>query len=544
MIETKFNDFFREITKITEQFQLVSLQREIDIIELLFEQHKNIDVVILGQFKTGKSSFINSLLERNVLPTGVVPVTSIITRIQFGEIERILITYLDNKTEEITIEQIENFVSELKNPENYKNVLYLDIELPVLAPYQGIRLIDTPGIGSSFKHNTETTINWLPDAEIALITVNAVQPLSENEITLLKEISIYSPKVGILLTKVDLLNNEQVQELIQYLKITLKKEFNKDFDIYYYSIFKEIEKYKEVIKNKLFMPLLNNKQDEIEKIIIHKIKALADHCLSYLEIAYQKSLQKLKEKNEINDIFSDKQLNFDFINKDIELITQDYKGNIRSQIEKIIEVYKDSLIDKIEEKFKIEFDKWNLNLNHLTRKFESWINEILSQELGGILLNENDKLQEIITRVKQYLSFYLKSFKEKLNKSLLQAYGVQILSEEWQIKADLIEKPDISISGTFDFHLDSLWFLFPMIVFKSVFKKYFQNKIPWEIEKNLSRLNSDLRDIINQKIDSLQEQTLKYIITELDTIKNLLSKKIDDPEIYLSYIAFLKDYAG
>ncbi|MEN6391740.1 MAG: dynamin family protein [Syntrophomonas sp.] len=93
---------------------------------------------MLGQFKVGKSTFLNSLTGKALLPVGNIPVTSVITRIKFGPQERTLVTFLNNSTQEINIEDIDQYVSESGNPENHKQVLLVDIETPLLADMKDI----------------------------------------------------------------------------------------------------------------------------------------------------------------------------------------------------------------------------------------------------------------------------------------------------------------------------------------------------------------------------------------------------------------------
>ncbi len=106
-------------------------------------------MAILGQFKAGKSSFVNSLIGRDVLPVGVIPVTTVITRLQFGERERAVISFYDGTTKQIPVSALDEYTSEVKNPSNGKGVETVDIELPCLADYAGLRLVDTPVWGAS-----------------------------------------------------------------------------------------------------------------------------------------------------------------------------------------------------------------------------------------------------------------------------------------------------------------------------------------------------------------------------------------------------------
>src|SRR4030042_5638085 len=161
------------IKEICVTNSITTLDRNIQVVESILSQKKVIDVAVLGQFKAGKTSFLNSFMEKQLLPTGVIPLTSVITRIQYGEREKATVSFFDGHIEEIGIADIDEYVSESKNPENKKNVLWVDVELPTWKPYDGLRFVDTPGLGSIFKHNSEVTEKWAPEIGVAIVAISA-----------------------------------------------------------------------------------------------------------------------------------------------------------------------------------------------------------------------------------------------------------------------------------------------------------------------------------------------------------------------------------
>jgi len=99
------------------------------------------------------------------------------------------------------------------------------------------------------------------------------------------------------------------------------------------------------------------------------------------------------------------------------------------------------------------------------------------------------------------------------------------LSEtEWRIEVAEPTQPDIKIGRTFDFHLDMLWFLIPMFIFKPFFERHYLNQIPWVVEVNLSRLAAQWEERINQVIEDMRKQALEYVRDEIVTIESLLAK--------------------
>ena len=128
-----------------------------------FAHEKTLNIAVLGRFKAGKSSFLNHLLDRPLLPIGVIPITTAITEIQCGPHERAEILFADGRRDQVPVDRIGDFISESRNPENFKQVARVRVELPSMERYRGIRFVDTPGLESVFEHNTDASLEWLPE---------------------------------------------------------------------------------------------------------------------------------------------------------------------------------------------------------------------------------------------------------------------------------------------------------------------------------------------------------------------------------------------
>ncbi|MCX5840877.1 MAG: dynamin family protein, partial [Deltaproteobacteria bacterium] len=287
----QIRNLLQTIHDVCTRFRLVSLNRQLEASESLLAQNPPIDVAILGQFKAGKSSFINSLIGQSILPVGAIPVTTAITRLQYGETERAVARHFNGLTTEVPLAVIADFTSEAKNPGNQKNVDVLDIELPSLEEYAGLRLVDTPGLGSVFKYHKSTSENWLPEVGAALLAVSSDRPLSEHDLELIRELTRHTPNIILLLTKVDLLTKEQQQEVIRFFKQTLQREMNRELPIYLYSTRNDTEWYKHLVEMEILYKLAINRDFEFSRILQYKTQSLVKGCLSYLEIALKTALQ-------------------------------------------------------------------------------------------------------------------------------------------------------------------------------------------------------------------------------------------------------------
>ncbi len=181
------------------------------------------NLVILGQFKRGKTTLINSLIGKEILPSSVVPLTSIVTILRFGEELRCNIFMEDGSEKNIRIEELPDYVTEKGNPKNIRGVRCARIEYPSPFLEEGILLIDTPGVGSTFLHNTETTYDFLDHLDAALFLMSADVPISQVEKELIETIKGSTQKIFFVLNKIDNLAPKEIEEIIAFNKQVLEE---------------------------------------------------------------------------------------------------------------------------------------------------------------------------------------------------------------------------------------------------------------------------------------------------------------------------------
>ncbi len=186
-------------------------------------------LAVLGQFKRGKSTLINALLGAPVLPAAVVPVTSIPTFLHGGEQPAARVVFENGKPEERLLGPdaaalagfLARFVAESANPRNHLGVRLIEAAYPAPVLRRGLSLIDTPGIGSTFRHNTEATVNFLPQCDAAMFVVSADPPITEVEVEFLKLARRKLARLFFILNKVDYLDAAERDEAVRFLQRAL-----------------------------------------------------------------------------------------------------------------------------------------------------------------------------------------------------------------------------------------------------------------------------------------------------------------------------------
>ncbi|MFI5331556.1 MAG: dynamin family protein [Desulfobaccales bacterium] len=181
------------------------------------------NLVILGAFKRGKSTLINALLGEPVLPTAIVPLTSVVTILGYGESLDIQVHFQNGRSQTITQPELADYITEKGNPRNQKGVREVEIAYPSDYLRDGVRIIDTPGVGSVYSHNTEVAYNYLPQVDAAVFVVTADPPLSAAEQEFLKDIREYVHKLFFVLNKIDYVDEAERQEALDFTVEVLKE---------------------------------------------------------------------------------------------------------------------------------------------------------------------------------------------------------------------------------------------------------------------------------------------------------------------------------
>ena len=179
-------------------------------------------VVVCGEFKRGKSSLLNALVERpGLFPVDVDLATCAVATLQWAGVDHAAVFFASDPGEPdpppkaVDLERVAEFVTEQGNPGNAKNVLRIEMGAPILQLQSGLVLVDTPGVGSVNPAHTAATKAFLPRADAILFVAAAVEPLGVPELNFLKAALSQCPIVVTAVTMIDKVVNADpvVQEV-------------------------------------------------------------------------------------------------------------------------------------------------------------------------------------------------------------------------------------------------------------------------------------------------------------------------------------------
>jgi hypothetical protein len=170
-------------------------------------------VVVCGEFRRGKSSLLNALVERpGAFPVDVDVTTCAVQTLHWSSTEFAMVHYAPADQDAsspapsptpIPLDQVREFVTEQGNPGNDKKVLLIEMGAPIPQLESGLVLVDTPGLGSVNPAHTAATRAYLPNADAILFVASAVEPLSVPELDFLRLALAECPIVVAAITMID-----------------------------------------------------------------------------------------------------------------------------------------------------------------------------------------------------------------------------------------------------------------------------------------------------------------------------------------------------
>jgi len=180
-------------------------------------------VLVAGEAKRGKSTLINALLGRRVLPSGVTPLTAVATTVRYGDDQHAEAKFLDGHDEKYPLTTLADLVTERGNPGNRRRIAGVTVHLaaPVLAG--GVELVDTPGTGSVFEWDTRAAYEALQSMDAAVFVLTADPPVSASERDLLRKVAGLSVTTFAVLNKADHLDDPGLAETVEFTRRVLRE---------------------------------------------------------------------------------------------------------------------------------------------------------------------------------------------------------------------------------------------------------------------------------------------------------------------------------
>src|SRR5579863_12021 len=144
------------------------------------------EIALFGRVSSGKSSLLNQIVQSDILPVGVNPVTAVPARIVYGAAPRLTVSFADADPAHTDIARLPEFVAERNNPGNCKRVTRVVVELPSARLRDGVALVDTPGLGSLATAGGAETLAYLPRCDVGVVLIDGGSTLTEDDLSTIR----------------------------------------------------------------------------------------------------------------------------------------------------------------------------------------------------------------------------------------------------------------------------------------------------------------------------------------------------------------------
>jgi GTP-binding protein EngB required for normal cell division len=483
---------------------------------------EEISVAVLGRFKAGKSSFLNDFLDRDILPVGVTPVTAVVTEIRYGASERAQVHRLDGRVDEVALSEIGAYVSEKENPENQKQVAFLTVQLPDLARFRGLKFVDTPGLESALTHNTDASLAWLPNVELALVAVSVDPPLSQRDIDLLRGLDQYTPKVAILLTKADLLSEIELGEVVEYVRCQLGRHLSTRPEVYPYSARPGFGRFREALERAIVRGTLEHFAEERNAIISRKADTLLQQSQEYVTLSLRSAETVESERHALKQQAIGENEVLDEVMSEIRLVVEHAAANTRSTVASVLEAHMPSLEETLRRQFESEFPKWTKSLAVALSSFEDWLERALEEELAAVSLAERYAIVSPLSKVQKQVLRILQQFRDRLSYRTMTAFGVPLRTMETEIEIAEPGAPDIRVGHSFDRNWELLSPILPVWLVRRIVHRHFYHTISSRVFQNTSRLTTQWEDSVKRALWSIDKEAKRRLDELIATVNRLI----------------------
>jgi GTP-binding protein EngB required for normal cell division len=252
-------------------------------------EDKTFEITVFGRVSSGKSSLLNAILETDVLPVGVTPITAVPTRITYGVKPSIRVSFAEAPSRTMEVTRLPEFATEQQNPGNTKRVTRIIVTLPAADLQDGVSFVDTPGLGSLATSGAAETLAYLPKCDLGVVLIDAGSTLTTEDLQTLLTLQQAAVPANVLLSKADLLGSDDREKIIEYVRQHIRSECNLELHVHPVSV---LPSHKNLLTRwfeEQIHPLYGRSQELRLSSIQRKIGALRESVISALEIRLERS---------------------------------------------------------------------------------------------------------------------------------------------------------------------------------------------------------------------------------------------------------------
>ncbi len=415
------------------------------------------------------------------------------------------------------------WVTEEANPRNEKNVTSVEVEAPGLTQFPGVAFIDTPGLGSIFEHNSNTSFGYLPRLEAAILAIPVTAPLSEAETALLRRIADLTPRFAVLLTKADLCSDEQRGEVRSFVERQLERA-RIGAAVFFWSQRADFAEVREEFIRVFLTPLSAQAADAALEIAEHRIRQLAIEAKGFLAAAAAAARRDSAARDDLRARLDALCAGPVGVPALLARVEREACETALPHALAVLEREIPALSAELRASLDVHVERWRGSLATAGRDYEAWIRGELRPRLLAISSARQAKLAEPLVDFTTNCEKLVADFHAHLADAVREVLGVTLSPPPWEAKIPPPSPPDIDVSAAFMFRFDWLWAVTPAGLVRSWLRRHLRSRLRWEAEKNLSRVAVQWEAGVCHRVHELALAALRHVEVQQRTLTRLVGQ--------------------
>jgi GTP-binding protein EngB required for normal cell division len=275
-------DLLRRLEQVVTSAGLIELRPALGLLVERLES-PTFEIAAFGRVSSGKSSLLNHLLRRDVLPVGVTPVTAVPVRIAYGKEPGAVVAFADRASESVALELLAELATEERNPGNAKHVASIQVRLDEPRLEEGVTLVDTPGLGSLATRGAAETLAYLPRCDLGLVLIDAAAALEHEDLAVIDSLAAAGARVMVLLSKADLLGPADRERVLRYARQQIREGCGFEVAVELVSVVGEQAGLADRWFDRDLLPLVRDHREQALASLGRKLAALREEIVAVLE---------------------------------------------------------------------------------------------------------------------------------------------------------------------------------------------------------------------------------------------------------------------
>jgi len=393
-----------EISTIAKKLDAPQYDNLVDNIKERLQGQRMYNIVVAGRYSTGKSTLINALIGKNILPSSPTPTTKAVTYLMHGKENALFSEQSDGSI--VVHENISDLV-DLYN-KDICNAKIISVATPEF-PFMDLTIVDTPGLEDPKIDISQLTLDLIPEADILIVVLDANYLQSKNDFDFIQSLlnDDRDRKMFVVLNKIDGLSEKETEKIKKTCEATLVKYGVHNQKVYPLSAKNADQNFTNEsvnlftqFKNELSLFLNKSLKTETQRHLKNEVQKFATTLLGACDVTLSQHIEdkELMKKQKVNLEKERNQISATYSVQRKQLISkfQEYKLTFLNEFDIFFETLKMTAVNEINKASFSDLKSSDILSDRLNREIINYLEPKIKQLSEKLSSNLKDSEKQIL----------------------------------------------------------------------------------------------------------------------------------------------------